>query len=40
MLNKISPENMAQQVDSIISLSIETEDDLKNIIDLLFQKVW
>ncbi|XP_025407591.1 eukaryotic translation initiation factor 4 gamma 3-like [Sipha flava] len=38
ILNKISPENMNVLAESITSLPIDTDDKLKTVIDLLFQK--
>ncbi|XP_025414206.1 eukaryotic translation initiation factor 4 gamma 3-like [Sipha flava] len=38
ILNKISPENMTQLAESITTLPLDTDEQLKTVIDLLFQK--
>jgi formate dehydrogenase maturation protein FdhE len=40
ILNKISPENMTQLAESITTLPLDTDEQLKTVIDLLFQKVF
>jgi hypothetical protein len=40
ILNKISPENMTQLAESITTLPLDTDEQLKTVIDLLFRKVF